>query len=74
MTIADHIGVIAEDLPEEVASSDHTGAPTGELVALSLAANRALLSKVVALEKANSKQTAQIRQLRKAVNSLQQKK
>jgi len=32
----DHIGVIAEDLPEEVASSAHRGAPTGELVALSL--------------------------------------
>jgi hypothetical protein len=45
-----HVGVIAEELPEEVASVDGKGAPTGELIALSLAANRALLKQVEAQE------------------------
>ncbi len=48
----EHIGVIAEELPEEVASGDHKGAPTADLIALSLAADQALAGKLKVQEKA----------------------
>lgn len=62
-----HVGVIAEDLPEEVASADHKGAPTGELIALSLAANRALLEQVEA-------QQAQLKALNDEVQRLKKQR
>jgi hypothetical protein len=46
----ERIGVVAEELPDEVAAPDHKGAPTAELIALSLAANRALVQKLQAQE------------------------
>jgi hypothetical protein len=62
----DHIGVIAEELPEEVASADHKGAPTAELVALSLAANRELFKKL-------TEQEAQIRRQEQRIGELEAK-
>jgi hypothetical protein len=62
----DRIGVIAEELPEEVASADHKGAPTAELVALSLAANRELLKKL-------TEQEAQIRRQEQRIDELEAK-
>jgi hypothetical protein len=63
----ERIGVIAEELPDEVASPDHTGAPTGELIALSLAANRALVAELRA-------QQARIDRLEAALRALQRRK
>jgi hypothetical protein len=57
----ERIGVIAEELPEEVSSPDHRGAPTGELIALSLAANRTLVREVQGLKKLNEEQSHQLK-------------
>jgi hypothetical protein len=59
-----HIGVLAEELPEEVASADHKGAPTGELIALSLAANRELLRQLESQEARVQALTVEVQRLR----------
>jgi hypothetical protein len=66
----ERIGVIAEELPEMVASADHKGAPTGELVALSLAANRALLEKVNRLERETRAQAERLDALERRLDAL----
>jgi hypothetical protein len=63
----ERIGVVAEELPDEVASPDHKGAPTAELIALSLAANRALVDKLLAQE-------AHIARLEAAVRALERRR
>jgi hypothetical protein len=66
----DRIGVVAEELPDEVSTLDHKGAPTGELIALSLASNRALVEKVKQLEEVNRRQEERLRALERKLQSI----
>jgi hypothetical protein len=66
----ERIGVIAEQLPALVASPDRRGAPTGELIALSLAANRALLEKIRRLEREKRAETARVEALARRLDAL----
>jgi hypothetical protein len=67
----DHLGVIAEELPDVVASDDHRGAPTGELIGLALGADRELAAKVKALESENAKQAKLIEQLTRRLEAVE---
>ncbi|MGH8003649.1 MAG: tail fiber domain-containing protein, partial [Limisphaerales bacterium] len=46
----EHIGLIAEDVPEEIASEDRTGVPTADAIAFLMAAVKAQQNKIQELE------------------------
>jgi hypothetical protein len=69
----DHLGVIAEELPDVVASEDHKGAPTAELIGLALGADRELAAKVKVLEAEKAQQAAQIQALLRRLDALEAK-
>jgi hypothetical protein len=56
----ERIGVIAEELPDLVASADRKGAPTAELIALALASSRALDVEVQQLKAQNANLEARL--------------
>jgi hypothetical protein len=69
----ERVGVIAEDLPDEVATVDHKGAPTGELIALSLAANRVLVEQVKRLDAENQQERGRLEALERKLAALSSK-
>ena len=66
----ERIGVVAEELPDLVAAPDRKGAPTAELIALSLAADRALLDEVKQLRRRDREQQTRIDSLERRMESL----